>query len=85
MTDLYFEDVEIGRISKAGTYPVSKEEIIQFAKQYDPVPRRIDEEAAARSIFGGLTACSAHTFSIFIFFDDPASASAPYPRGNGLG
>jgi acyl dehydratase len=67
LTDLYFEDVEIGTISKAGTYPVSKEEIIQFAKQYDPVPRHIDEEAAARSIFGGLTACSAHTFSIFIF------------------
>ena len=66
MTDLYFEDVEIGTISKAGTYPVSKEEIIQFAKQYDPVPRHIDEEAAARSIFGGLTACSAHTFAIFI-------------------
>ena len=41
-------------------------EIIQFAKQYDPVPRHIDEEAAARSVFGGLTACSAHTFSIFI-------------------
>jgi acyl dehydratase len=29
-------------------------------------PRHIDEEAAARSIFGGLTASSAHTFSIFV-------------------
>src|SRR5215471_9552636 len=66
MTHLYFEDAEVDTTCKAGPYLVPKEEIIQFAKQYDPVPRHIDEEAAARSIFGGLTACSAHTFSIFI-------------------
>jgi acyl dehydratase len=66
MADLYFEEAETGTTCKAGPYLVSKEEIIQFAKQYDPVPRHVDEEAAARSIFGGLTACSAHTFSIFI-------------------
>jgi acyl dehydratase len=66
MTHLYFEDAEVGTTCKAGPYLVSKEEIIQFAKQYDPIPRHIDEEAAARSIFGGLTASSAHTFAIFI-------------------
>jgi acyl dehydratase len=66
MTHLYFEDAQVGTTCKAGPRLVSKEEIIQFAKQYDPVPRHIDEEAAARSIFGGLTACSANTFSIFI-------------------
>jgi acyl dehydratase len=66
MTHLYFEDAEVGTTCQAGPYLVPKEEIIQFAKQYDPVPRHIDEEAAARSIFRGLTACSAHTFSIFI-------------------
>jgi len=66
MTHLYFEDAEVGTTSKAGPRLVSKEEIVQFAKQYDPLPRHIDEEAAARSIFGGLTASSAHTFSVFI-------------------
>jgi acyl dehydratase len=66
MTHLYFEDAEVGTTCKAGPRLVSKEEIIRFAKQYDPVPRHIDEEAAARSIFGGLTASSAHTFSVFI-------------------
>ena len=66
MSNLYFEELKIGTRSAAGPYTVSRDEIIQFAKQYDPVPRHIDEEAAARSIFGGLTACSAHTFSIFI-------------------
>ena len=66
MTNLYFEDAEIGTSCTVGAYLVTKNEIIQFAKQYDPMPRHIDEEAAARSVFGGLTASSAHTFSIFI-------------------
>jgi acyl dehydratase len=66
MTRLYFEDAEVGVTSKAGPYLVSKNEVIQFAKQYDPQPRHIDEEAAARSIFGGLSASSAHKFSIFV-------------------
>ena len=64
--NLYFDDAEVGTSLLAGPYLVTKSEIIQFAKQYDPVPENIDEEAAARSIFGGLTACSPHTFSIYI-------------------
>ena len=52
MTHLYFEDMEVGASIKAGPYLVSKDEIVQFARQYDPVPRHIDEEAAARSILG---------------------------------
>ena len=66
MASLYFEDAKIGTSCTAGPYLVTKNEIIQFARQYDPVPRHIDEEAAARSVFGGLTASSAHTLSIFI-------------------
>ena len=66
MANLYFEDVEVGDCCMAGPYLVTKSEIIQFAKQYDPVPENIDEEAAARSIFRRLTACSPHTFSIYI-------------------
>jgi acyl dehydratase len=66
MANMYFEDAEIGTICTAGSYLVTKIEIILFAQQYDPVPRHLDEEAATRSIFGGLTASSAHTFAVFI-------------------
>ena len=66
MTSGYFEDIEVGDSWKAGPYFVSKDEIIQFARQYDPRPIHIDEEAAARSIFAGLSASAAHTFAIFI-------------------
>lgn len=51
--NLYFEDAEVGTSLRSGPYLVTKSEIIQFAKQYDPIPRHIDEEAAARSVFGG--------------------------------
>ncbi len=66
MADLYLENVEVGSICTAGPCPVAKDEVIRFAKQYDPAPRHIDEAAAARSVFGGLTASSAHTFAMFI-------------------
>lgn len=66
MANLYLEDVELGAHCIAGPHVVTRDEIIQFARQYDPLPRHIDEEAAARSVFGGLTASSAHTFSIYM-------------------
>ena len=66
MTNLYFEELQIGIRSAAGPYSLSKEEIIRFAKQYDPIPRHIDEELAAQSVFGGLTASGSHTFAIYI-------------------
>jgi acyl dehydratase len=66
MINLYFEELQVGNCSRAGPYLLSKDEIIRFAKQYDPIPRHIDEEAAARSAFGGLTASGSHTFAIYI-------------------
>ena len=66
MDALYFEDVEVGDRCTAGPYLVTKSEIVHFAKQYDPVAENIDEAVAARSIFGGLTACSPHVFSIYV-------------------
>jgi len=70
MTSRYFEDIEVGVSHKAGPYFVSKDEIIQFARQYDPRPFHIDEEAAARSVFAGLSASAGHTFAIYIFLTD---------------
>jgi acyl dehydratase len=66
MANLYFEELQIGGRSTAGPYLVSKEGIIRFAKEYDPIPRHVDEEVTARSTFGGLTASGSHTFAIYI-------------------
>ena len=60
----YYEDVELGVEIELGQHVPSKEEIISFAKQWDPQPFHIDEEAGRRSVMGGLSASSCHTYSI---------------------
>ena len=66
MSPLYWEDVEIGRRRELGTYTFSEEEIIRFARKYDPQPFHIDPEAAERSIFGGIIASGWHTAAIWM-------------------
>ena len=54
---LYFEDFTEGQVIELGTIPpLSEEEIIAFARQWDPQPFHIDPEAAKESIYGGLIA-----------------------------
>jgi acyl dehydratase len=60
----YFEDFQPGEVIETGSYTVPREEIIAFAQQFDPQPFHIDEEAARRSIFGGIIASGWHTASI---------------------
>lgn len=68
---LYFEDLELGRRSAVGRYLLTREEAIAFASRWDPQPFHVDEDAAARSIYAGLTASSLHLFAICtrLFFD----------------
>ena len=60
----YFEDFEIGERRTVGSRRVGREEIIAFAREFDPQPFHIDDDAAEASIFGGLTASSCHTFAL---------------------
>lgn len=60
----YFDDYIVGDVQRGMSYTVGKQEVIDFATKWDPQSWHIDEEAAKASIFGGLTACSAHIFSI---------------------
>jgi len=60
----YFDDYVLGDIQRGMSYTVEKQEVIDFATKWDPQLWHIDEEAAKDSLFGGLTACSAHIFSI---------------------
>ena len=61
---IYFDQIEEGQVFHFGSYRLEREEIINFAKQWDPQPFHTDEEAAKQSIFGGLTASSLHIFAI---------------------
>jgi acyl dehydratase len=45
----------------AARYPVTAEEIVEFAAAFDPQPMHLSEEAGKASILGGLAASGWHT------------------------
>ncbi|WP_075796051.1 MaoC family dehydratase [Massilia putida] len=57
----YFEDFEPGQDIDLGTRTVTEDEIVAFARQYDPQPFHVDQDAAAASIYGGVIASGWHT------------------------
>ena len=58
---IYYEDLEIGAKQNFGRYEVTREEVIEFAKKYDPQAFHLDDDAAARTHFGRLSASGWHT------------------------
>ena len=52
----YWEDFSAGQVRETGGHSLSEEEIIEFAKKYDPQPFHIDKDKASLSFFGGLIA-----------------------------
>ena len=52
----YYEDLALTPSNDLGTRTVSREDIIRFAREFDPQPFHVDEEAAKKSPYGGLIA-----------------------------
>jgi acyl dehydratase len=58
----YWEDFPVGRrIDVGASAPVTREAVLEFARQYDPQPFHLDEAAAEASLFGRLSASGWHT------------------------
>ena len=57
----YFEDLEVGAETDFGTYDVTREEVLEFARKYDPQPFHLSDEGAANTHFGRLCASGWHT------------------------
>jgi acyl dehydratase len=65
MTGKYFlEDFAVGQIFATGKLQVDTDQIKSFAKQFDPQPYHLDEEAAEKSPFRGLAASGWHTAAL---------------------
>ena len=58
---IYFEDIEVGSRQSFGRYQVTREEVLEFAGKYDPQPFHLNEEAAAQTHFGRISASGWHT------------------------
>jgi acyl dehydratase len=57
----HWEDFPVGLVQEFGQMPIEREATIAFASQYDPQPFHLDDEAAAASLFGRLSASGWHT------------------------
>ncbi len=79
----YWEDFPVGKVREFGGVTVTAEEIVRFARQFDPQPFHVDEEAARRSPFGGLVASGWHTCALAMrmvcdaYLLEAASAGSP--------
>lgn len=65
MNKLYFEDLKPGTVYELGTVTLSEQEIVDFAKLYDPQPFHVDVDAAQASIYGGVIASGWQTVCVF--------------------
>ena len=64
--NLYLEDYQPGDITALGTHTFTTDAIKDFARRYDPQPFHLDEAAAERSSFGGLSASGWHTAALWM-------------------
>lgn len=61
-----FEDLPAGRIIPLGTTVVDREDMLDFARKFDPQPFHLDEEAGKNSIFNGLSASGWYTAGLWM-------------------
>lgn len=79
----YWEDMAVGSTRELGNVSPTREQILDFARQFDPQPFHLDEAAAQASVFGGLCASGWHTCAMAMrlmvdnFLSEAASLGSP--------
>jgi acyl dehydratase len=79
----HFEDYPVGAVYTGGPVAISEQEILDFARRYDPQPMHVDKEAAERGAFGGLIASGWHTGAMMMrllaahFVPTPGNLASP--------
>ena len=81
--DLFYEDFAPGLIFDLGVADVEGDEMVAFARRFDPQWYHVDEGLAAESAYGGLIASGFYTVSLFmrayvdVLLDRAAAAASP--------
>ena len=79
----FWEDFPVGHQLDFGGMVVTAEDVVAFARQFDPQPFHVDAEAARDSLFGGLCASGWHTCAMAMrmmcdeYLLDSASLGSP--------
>lgn len=64
MATIHLDDLKPGMVFELGCVTVERDEILEFARRYDPQPIHVDEEAARASVYGGLISSGWLTVSL---------------------
>jgi acyl dehydratase len=84
---LYLDDVAVGMSFESSELTITAEEIVEFAKQFDPQPFHTDPDAAVDTFFGGLAASGWHTAALtmrLLVTGGPAIAGGTIGAGGDL-
>lgn len=79
----YFEDLVVGEVATSGERLVTEEDIVTFARQYDPQYFHADPEAAKDSIFGGVVASGIYNLAIWRQLDHELARDVAWICGVG--
>jgi acyl dehydratase len=83
-----YEDLVPGRVFDLGKVEIDRDEMVEFARRFDPQPFHLDEEAGRNSVLGGLCASGWYTASLWMrsYVDHVLSDSTSQgsPGGNEL-
>lgn len=89
------DDAPLGTRVKLGIHTFRLDEMLEFARAFDPQPFHVDEEAARRSHFGALVASGWHTAAMWMKYSvayqqakaeaQRAAGETPVVRGPGIG
>lgn len=63
-TGLYLDDLAIGQIFESESYVLDRRQLLEFSEAYDPQPFHMDDDAAQRTLFGGLAASGWQTAAL---------------------
>jgi acyl dehydratase len=83
INDRWFEDYVVGAVYEFGPIKADQDEIVEFARKYDPQAMHVDPEAAAHGLFGGLIASGWHTAGMMMrlvvdhYLSSVASVASP--------
>ena len=79
----FWEDLQEGMRIEVGSLTVERDEVLAFARKYDPQPFHLDDAAAAQTMFGRLSASGWHTCAMAMglmarnFMNHTASLGSP--------
>lgn len=62
--EYHYDDFAAGQTFRSRTFRMERDRIVAFAREFDPQPQHVDEEAAASSQFGQLVASGWHTAAV---------------------